>query len=264
MESPSDLSPVAVHDGLRTRYLGRAYSYLLLTDSTQNAVAHAAAQGAKEGLMVVAEEQTAGRGRFRRAWVAPPGGSLSVSILLRPPAPALPFVVMAAALATARAIRAAAPDLSPEIKWPNDILLSGKKTCGMLLETAHGPKGPLYCVLGIGVNVNWDPSQVPEIAATATSLSVASGGRPISRRILLQRLLEELEPLYEEAKRDGSAVYRVWRSRLVTLGRRVNVQGGDVVAEGIAEDVDATGALLVRTDEGLLLTVNAGDVTLSA
>ena len=259
-----NLSAATVFDGLRTLYMGREYIHFPLTDSTQNVVAEAAKRGAPEGLVVTADEQSAGRGRFRRSWSSPPGGSLLVSILFRPAVETASLVVMAGALATQKAIRSVAPELSPELKWPNDILLGGRKTCGMLVETAHGPEAPLYAVLGIGLNVNWDPRQVPEIAATATSLSVAAGGRLFSRRLLLQGLLEALEETYERAKRDGRAVAQEWRSQLVTLGKRVRVQGGDVIADGVAEDVDSSGALLLRADDGRLLTVHAGDVTLSS
>ncbi|MBI4236106.1 MAG: biotin--[acetyl-CoA-carboxylase] ligase [Chloroflexi bacterium] len=259
-----DLSAGAVQAGLRTRYVGREYVHLPLTDSTQNVAAEAAHRGAPEGLVVLAEEQSAGRGRFQRRWVSPPGASLSVSILLRPPEAILPHIVMVGGLAAARAIAAIAPDLSPTLKWPNDVQLNGRKVCGILVETAHSPAGGLlYTILGLGMNVNWDPSQVPEIAATATSL-LRERGRPASRRALLQCLLEETEGLYEEAKRDRGAVYAAWRSRLVTLGHRVRVRGGDLSAEGIAEDVDPSGALLIRTDDRRLVSVHAGDVTLAS
>jgi BirA family biotin operon repressor/biotin-[acetyl-CoA-carboxylase] ligase len=255
------LSTLPLTDGLATRYLGRAFLHLRETDSTQNVAAEAGRRGEPEGLVVSADEQSAGRGRFRRAWVSPPGASLLVSILLRPSPKTLPSVVMIAALAVAQAIRQVAPDLLPQIKWPNDVLLNDRKVCGILVETVYGDGGaPGFTVLGIGLNVNWDTSTVAEIADTATSLS-RGAGRTFDRRLVLQRLLEALETLYEQAKAGGD-IHGLWRGSLVTLGRRVRVRGGDVETEGVAVDVDASGALVIRSSDGRLVTVHAGDVTL--
>ncbi len=257
-----DLTTDAVRDRLQTRTIGRDYQHLRSTHSTQNVVATRGHEGAAEGLTVTADEQSAGRGRFRRSWVSPPGASLLVSILLRPSAAVLPMVTMIAALAVPRAIRRVAPELSPEIKWPNDILLGERKTCGILVEAARPEQeDDQFAVLGIGVNVNWDTASIPEIAETATSLS-RENGRAVSRLDLLCALLEELEQLYVSAQAGGD-IFQQWRAALVTLGRRVEVSGSDSTFEGVAEDVDLSGALIVRDDAGLRRVVHAGDVTLS-
>jgi len=257
MNISNDLSSQTLRDGLQTRYMGHEFLHLAQTASTQNVAIEQGRHGAVEGLVVSAGEQSAGRGRLRRSWVSPPGASLLISVLLRPPAPVLPSIVMIAALAVARAIARAAPELSPQIKWPNDVLLNERKTCGILVETAYDEPAdvPSFTVLGIGLNVNWDTSTVPEIAETATSLA-REAGRDFSLRDVLQRLLEELETVYEGAK-SGEDILSLWRQSLITLGRRVHVQGGDVSADGVAEGVDSSGALLLRTDEGRLLTVHA-------
>ena len=259
----SHLSAVALHRGLTTRYIGREFRHFPIADSTQNIAASLGQDGAAEGLVVSADEQTDGRGRFKRTWVSPPASSLLLSILLRPPAEVVDKITVVAALGVARAIAVQVPVLYPEIKWPNDILLNGRKACGILAE-AHGvASGVLFVVLGIGLNVNWDTSQVPEIALTATSLTREAPGVSIPRLPLLQRLLEGVEAAYEDAKR-GDDVLGQWREKLVTIGRRVRVTGSDVDAVGIAEGVDEYGALLLRTDAGALLSFRAGDVSVGS
>lgn len=255
-----ELSPPAVLPGLRTRYLGHPFLFFASVPSTQDEAARAAAAGAPEGTVAVAHGQTAARGRFQRRWIAPPGSALSLSVVLRPTPPVLPHLVMIAALAVSRAIHQVT-GLQAVIKWPNDILLGERKVCGILIETSLSDGGIDYAILGIGINVNLDTDAFPEIVGTATSLK-AHLGQPVSRRELLQRLLEALEELYEAAKR-GEPVFQWWRDRLVTLGRRVRVQANDgSLEEGVAVAVDETGALHLRRDDGATLVVLAGDVTL--
>ena len=254
------LSAEAVEAALHTRYVGRPFTHLESVDSTQDLAAAAGARGDPEGLAFSADEQTAGRGRFKRSWVSPPGGSVLLSVLLRPPPEVVPSVVMIAALAVRDAIAHAAPGLDPEIKWPNDILLNGRKTCGILVETTRHDPGGTFSVLGIGVNVNWDTASVPEIADRSTSLGRETG-RFVPRASVLVPLFDNIEALYEGAKA-GDDILGRWRARLVTLGRAVVVEAGDAEIEGTAEDVDASGALLVRDAAGAVHTVRAGDVTL--
>ncbi len=257
---PNPLSVSDIQGVLRTSYMGHPFAHLPSVDSTQNMVAVAGRRGEPEGFAVSADEQTAGRGRFKRTWVSPPGGSILMSVLLRPPPEALPLVVMIAALAVRDAIARAVPDLEPEIKWPNDILLNGRKTCGILVETTRDEPTKTFSVLGMGVNVNWDTASVPEIAEVSTSLGRESG-RFVPRGSVMIPLLEGLERLYEGAKQ-GDDILAQWRDSLVTLGRPVVVGGSDAEIAGVAEDVDETGALLVRDRLGTLHTVRAGDVTL--
>ena len=258
---PDGLSESDVSQRLTTRIIGADYRHLSLTHSTQDDVSEAGRAGAAEGLTITADEQTRGRGRFRRSWMSPPGASLLVSILLRPSAELLPSLSMIAALAVPRAIRRVCPTMNPEIKWPNDVLIGGRKVCGILVEVVRGEsEEDQFAVAGIGVNVNWDTASIPEIAETSTSLSRETGGE-VSRLDLLCALLEEMEMLYMEAQ-EGGDVFGQWRSALITLGRRVNVSGSDSTFEGIALDVEPSGALVVQDDNGQRRVVHAGDVTL--
>ena len=258
---PDVLNESEVKQRLTTRIIGAEYRHLPVTHSTQDDVSEAGRAGAAEGLTITADEQTRGRGRFRRTWIAPPGSSLLVSILLRPSAELLPSLSMICALAVPRAIRRVCPELNPEIKWPNDILIGGRKVCGILVEVVRGEtEEDQFAVAGIGVNVNWDTASIPEIAEASTSLSRETGSE-VPRLDLLCALLEEMDALYVAA-REGDDVFVQWRSALVNLGNRVKVSGSDSTFEGLALDVEPSGALVVQTDDGQRKVVHAGDVTL--
>lgn len=215
--------------------------------------------GAPEGTVVVAEEQTAGRGRFDRRWVTRPGDSLSLSVLLRPTAGQLPHVNMASALAVAGAITDTT-GLVPALKWPNDVRIQGRKVSGILIEAAIDGRDVRYAVSGIGLNVNYDPSRVPGAAPEATSLA-RELGRNVSRTEVLGALLERLDDLYQAVKA-GESLRTEWAGKLDTLGQRVHVRWKEQVVEGVAEDVDEQGDLLLRLDDGSRFVAIAGEVTL--
>lgn len=219
-----------------------------------------AGEGAGEGLVVLAEEQSRGRGRLGREWLSP-GGSLSLSILLRPTLPLLPSLIMLASLAVVHTIEENT-GLKASIKWPNDVLMRGKKVCGILIENAIEGHKVLYSIIGIGLNVNLDTKEYPQIASLATSLSQELG-REVNRQQVLQSLLEEIEELYLGLQQ-GVSLYQEWQGRLETLGKRVRATGGDRVEEGYAEAVDKEGSLLLRRSDGSLIRILAGDVTLAS
>jgi BirA family biotin operon repressor/biotin-[acetyl-CoA-carboxylase] ligase len=150
--------------------------------------------------------------------------------------------------------------LTTALKWPNDVLVGGRKICGILLESDLTGQTVNYVLLGIGVNVNADVSAYPEIAAIATSAAVEAG-RPVSREVLAAAVLNELEGLYLAAQA-GQPVQDEWRARLDTLGRQVRATCGQMVEEGLAEDVDGDGSLILRRPDGSRVTIAAGDVTL--
>ena len=254
------LDRTLVERRLRTRYLGRNLLYLQTTSSTQDVARAEAERGGPVGTAVLAEEQTAGRGRLGRAWVSPAGKNIYVTLVMRPPAPKLRVLSIVSPLAIAEALEGIG--LAPRLKWPNDVLVGGRKIAGILIETELSGDAVKYALVGIGLNVNFDVGAVPEIADIATSVR-RELGRDASREELLAALLNAFEARYEQAL-EGDAVFRAWRSRLETLGRRVRATLGQRVEEGVAEDVDAEGNLLVRRDDGSLAVVEAGDVTLSA
>jgi BirA family biotin operon repressor/biotin-[acetyl-CoA-carboxylase] ligase len=217
-----------------------------------------ARQGAAEGTVVLAEEQTAGRGRIKRAWLSP-RGSIALSIILRPSPAHLSSLIMVASLAVVHCIEKAS-NLKAQIKWPNDVLINQKKVCGILIESDVRGKAVDYAIIGIGINVNLKPSDFPEISPTATSLSHELG-RELSRLDIIRCLLVETERLYL-ALPAGESVYQEWRDRLETLGRKVVVSSGEARYEGIAESVASDGSLLLRQADGSLTKIVAGDVSL--
>ena len=219
-----------------------------------------AIQGAPEGTIVVADEQTAGRGRLDRRWISPPGATLALSVILHPTPVQFPRLSMVGALAVVQAIEETT-SLRPTLKWPNDVLINGKKVSGLLVEGSYTGHHLDFALLGIGVNVTLDVTQYPEIAQTATSLALETG-QPVSRETLLLSLLSALENYYL-ASAQGDQVPQAWEQRLETLGRRVIVTTGTQAEEGIAEGVDEGGHLLLRRSNGSLLWLAAGDVSLS-
>jgi BirA family transcriptional regulator, biotin operon repressor / biotin---[acetyl-CoA-carboxylase] ligase len=258
-----DLSSQAISDGLGTRIIGNRAVYYDRLASTMDAARDEARRLAVEGTVVVAGEQTAGRGRLKRSWLAPPG-NVALSVLLYPGIGELPSLIMLASLSVARCIETVT-GMRPEIKWPNDVLIKERKVCGILIETDARPSSSgnvSYAIVGIGVNVSLNPADFSEIENTATSLS-QEAGRAVHRTEVVRCLLSEMDALYVQLK-SGKSLFDEWRHRLVTLGRRVTVTSLDSVFEGMAESVEQDGSLLVRCAGGELRRVVAGDVTLKA
>lgn len=256
-----DLSPASLRRRLRTQFVGNNILYYPVTSSTMDVARQAVRDGAAEGTIVVADQQTAGRGRLGRKWLSPPDSSILLSIILYPKLHQLPRLNMAACLAVARSIEKAT-GLKPAIKWPNDVLIEGKKVSGILIESDVGGETVNYVIVGLALNVNLDPSSIPEIAETATSLKQVLG-HEVSRLDMLEALLTEFEELYSTMCR-GEPIDKEWRRRLETLGKEVTVTCGQDVREGHAESVDEDGNLLLRLHDGRLVTIAAGDVTLRA
>ena len=255
----ADLNVETIRDGLATRIVGQRVLYLPETSSTMDVARQEAEAGAPDGTLVIAEHQTAGRGRFQRQWVSPPGVNLYFSILLRPRLGELHRMNIAATLAVARAIRTTT-GLHPTIKWPNDVRLNGRKVCGILIENQVEGDRVHYVIVGIGINVNFDPTPYSEIATLATSL-MREAGRPISRLDMLRAFLEEFDVLYGALKR-GESVRDEWCGLLETLGRHVQVRWDQQVEEGLAADVDEEGNLVLERADGSRVTMLAGEVTL--
>ena len=247
-----------LRDGLFTHVVGRQILYFNELNSTMDEAARLAEEGAGEGTVVIAERQTAGRGRQGRSWVSQPG-NLLFSIVFRPEIDKLPYISMIGGVAVARAILKAT-GLSPKIKWPNDIMLDGKKAAGVLAESAIAGDTVCYAVLGLGINVALNVASSEEISSLATSLDSATGS-PVDREFLLRQMLMELDDLYINLNRDESPLQE-WRQMLETTGRRVTATSGPNVHSGIATGVDDTGNLLLKLDDGRHITLTSGDVTL--
>jgi len=252
------LSSALITDNLPTHFIGQRVIYYPQLTSTMNVARQEAQQGAAEGTAVIADEQTGGKGRVKRIWLSP-RGSIALSVILYPEVPYLPFLIMLTSLAVVRSI-AAVTGLDSQIKWPNDVLIKGKKVCGILVENDVRGNKVTYTIIGIGINVNFSPSDFPEIPPTATSLTDELGSS-VSRADMIRCLLIEMEKLYS-ALPDGESVYQGWRDRLETLGRKVQTKSGETTLEGIAESVARDGSLLLRHSNGSSTKIVAGDVSL--
>lgn len=252
-----------LEQGLKTKTMGQSIYFYEETDTTNNRARELALEGAPEGTLVVAEKQTAGRGRRGKVWESPLGTGIWMSLVLRPqimPAEASVLTLLCG-LATAEAIEAET-GLSAGIKWPNDILINGKKAVGILTEMDCEMSQVHFVIPGIGINVN-TASFPPEIAEIATSLYLECG-KTISRRRLVHKVLERLEEHYETFLRTGSfaAMLEDYRKHCITLGKEVHVLGREpFFAEAL--DITPEGELLVRrADNGKEEVVFSGEVSI--
>ncbi|MFC1933191.1 biotin--[acetyl-CoA-carboxylase] ligase [Chloroflexota bacterium] len=252
------LSATSITRDLETRFVGQRVIYYPSATSTNEVAKQEAQQGAAEGTAILADEQTAGKGRLKRVWLSP-GGNIALSIILYPSLANLPSLIMLASLAVVHSIEAAT-GLKSQIKWPNDVLINGRKVCGILIESDVQGNAVNYTIIGIGINVNLKLADFPEIQPIATSLSDELGGE-VSCLSVIRCLLVEIERLYL-ALSTGGSIYEEWRDSLITLGGRIRVKSGETVYEGVAESVARDGSLLLRGFDGSLTKIVAGDVTL--
>lgn len=259
---PDILLPDDVRQGLKTKIIGREIHFFPEAASTNTLAMEMAFKGAPEGMVVVAETQTAGRGRLGRKWTSPKG-NLYFSVILRPSIPMhkAPLITLMGAVAAASAIRKTC-GLDAGIKWPNDILISGKKVSGLLTEMSAEQDRIRHLVLGIGVDVNMPLDELPPDFRMLTTTLSEEAGTKVDRTLLLRELLADLDQGYQVFLRDPSAVLREWESLNVTVGNHVAISGAGETLEGLAQGVDYEGRLIVKLDDGTVRTVAAGDVTI--
>ncbi|XID94346.1 biotin--[acetyl-CoA-carboxylase] ligase [Paenibacillaceae bacterium WGS1546] len=260
---PSRLSSSELLAKLRTERFGRRLHLLDVATSTQDELKKLAEEGAEEGTLVIAESQTNGRGRMGRSWVSPGGKGVWMSLLLRPPIPLqlTPQLTLLAAVALSRAIARQMPELQIGIKWPNDLLVEGKKISGILLESAAEDERLKYVIAGLAISANLDPDDFPpEVREKAVSLKTASG-RPVDRAELVVAALAEFERLYELYLEQGFAPIRsLWEARSVTLGVRTELRTPQETIVGVPRSLDETGGLRVELSDGSVRTIYSGEV----
>jgi BirA family biotin operon repressor/biotin-[acetyl-CoA-carboxylase] ligase len=294
-EAYPGVTPGSVEDGrealgLRTRYVGHAVHYLSSVTSTSGVLRKLAGEGAAEGAVVLADEQTAGRGRSGRAWFSPAGLGVWASVLLRPSASAdaLAPLTIAAAVSVAKAL-SESTGAPLGVKWPNDIVagvaephggergggeagggpspgaeLEGRKLGGLLLESVQTAGGRVdSAVLGIGVNVGLTADDLPdELRDVATSLMMLLG-QPVARVGVLRTVLESLEKCFDLFEQEGIGAFRErWQALSTTLGSEVHVRTGDRDVTGRVTDLSPEGALVIEGEDGARTEVWYGDVTL--
>jgi BirA family biotin operon repressor/biotin-[acetyl-CoA-carboxylase] ligase len=265
--APDRLYAAEIQAGLTTAWLAQELHHRESTDSTNRVAAELARAGARHGATVVAEAQTAGRGRLGRSFFSPAHLNLYTSSVLRPPLSTAeaPSAVLAAAVAVAETVAGAVDDPDAvEIKWPNDVLLGGLKTSGILMELSAEAARVAWLVLGIGVNLNVErESFPPEFRALATSLA-CHRGRPVERVAFARALYGTLEEVLDlHAEKGLDALRPRFDAFFRMRGRHVRVQqAGAPECEGRVEGIDGDGALLLRSEQGVR-RILAGDVTLA-
>ena len=259
------LLPAEIRDGLRTALFGQErIDYFPRIDSTNIRARMIAAEGAPEGSVVVAEEQLQGKGRRGRVWFSPAGEGIYCSVILRPRIPPYdaPQLVLASAVAAAETLLGHTA-LPVAIKWPNDILVSGRKIAGILTEMSVDMDRIDYVIIGLGLNVNTPAENLPpEIAGIATSLR-AETGQTISRAALLRTYLEKLEGLYALfQERNFEPIRERWLDLAKIIGRQVKIAGVETTYEGEVVDIDPNGFLILKSADGTTQRILAGDVSL--
>lgn len=248
-----------------TRQLGhQIYRYLETTASTNTDARSLGAAGAPHGSLVVAETQTAGRGRHDRLWLSPPGLGIYATLLLRPAnltPEQTPLLTLLAAVAATEAIARTIHELSPSIKWPNDILIEGRKVAGILAEMADGAAASPCVLLGIGINVNTPLDRLPERPLyPATSLALEAG-HTVSRAALLAAWLQRVEHWLGRLENgETEALLEQWNIGAGMTGRRVSVTQQTGVLQGTVSGIDTDGALLLLTDDDQTIRILSGDL----
>jgi BirA family biotin operon repressor/biotin-[acetyl-CoA-carboxylase] ligase len=259
---PSRLSLPELLPMLDTRVFGRNLKLMEEVTSTQDELRKLAEEGAPEGTLVIAELQTKGRGRMGRSWLSPAGKGVWMSLLLRPQVPLqhTPQLTLLAAVALSRAISKVVP-LDIGIKWPNDLLVQGRKISGILLESAAEDERLRYVAVGMGISANLDEEDYPEeLREKAVSLKMASG-QPVNRAELIAVVLDEFERLYVLYQERGFAPIRsLWEAHTVTLNKPAILNTPQGRVEGVPEGLDDSGGLLVRIADGSVRTVYSAEL----
>lgn len=258
---PDVLVPQLLRENLRGTIFGKRIHHFFKTDSTNSVALRLGQEDEPHGALVIAEEQTDGRGRAGRAWHSEKTSGIYVSVLLRPALSPMqaPLLTLLAGLAVRDAV-AEQTGLSPDIRWPNDVLLNGKKFCGILTEMHAEPDRVRYVVIGMGINVN--QTRLPaEIETTATSLHMETG-RAQSRLELLIRLLRQLDRYYNQFIREGAAplLARFAQVSSFAQGKRVRISTATESFTGTTAGLEPNGLLRVAREDGRVEPVIAGDV----
>ncbi len=258
--SPDRLTEEEISPKLTTKGIGRHFIYIETVDSTNNLAKAEARKGCPHGTVVAAEHQTGGRGRSGRTWASTYGDAMQMSIVLRPDSEPERASAITQIGAAAVALALESMGFSPAIKWPNDVLLSGKKVCGILTEMSCELDKIDFIVMGIGVNAN-NPEFPPEISDLATSLFLEGNRRHIDRRDLMAIILNLFEPLYRDfATGDTSTSTDVCRRLSWLKGKSVSFEKDGEIVEAVAGDIDERGRLEIFRPDGTKETVFSGEV----
>lgn len=266
VEVPHKIIPDEIRFGLETKQLGRSIHYEETVDSTQRIAQRLAYDGAEEGTIVIAEEQLGGRGRLERSWHSPKYKGIWMSIILRPRIPIMqtPQLTLLMAVAAVKGIEQAT-GCEPGIKWPNDLLLNGKKISGILTELQADSDRIHSLIIGIGINVNLELEDYPEeLRNTASSLFIETG-KEWDRATIVQTILLELEKLYSLYLENGFyPIKLLWESYAVSIGKRVKATTLNGSFTGIAKGITDEGVLLLEDDNGKVHHIYSADILIES
>jgi BirA family transcriptional regulator, biotin operon repressor / biotin---[acetyl-CoA-carboxylase] ligase len=260
---PEKINPAEIRNGLKNVSIGQEIVFFRKTESTNKEAKKLADNGAGEGMLIVAEEQSKGRGRLNRSWISSPYENILMSLVLRPALPPSKIfpLTMITSIAIVKAIEKTT-GLKTKIKWPNDIYYNNKKLAGILTELNANRNKINYAIVGIGLNVNFDPDKYPEIKEIATSLCEETG-KTISRNKLLQTILIEIEEEYNLLKKGKiNGIRKEWNKYSLVTGKPVIVFSEGYSEEGIAESIAEDGSLILMKSDGEKKNILCGDVSL--
>ena len=255
---------IFLKEKLKNNLLGGHITYYRETESTNDDAFLLALQGAGEGVVVLADAQNKGKGRYRRSWHSPPGANIYLSVILRPPigldeASRIPILAGVAAAETIEYFCARRVCL----KWPNDVLLDGKKVCGILSQLKAVDQKIHFIVLGVGINVNIRAEEFPdELKASATSMLVQTGAF-LKREDVVIILFENLAKWYKKLLKNGfEDIQSAWLKKTNMIGKKVIVNCLGEIISGLARGIDDRGSLILVNDQNETITISAGDATL--
>jgi BirA family biotin operon repressor/biotin-[acetyl-CoA-carboxylase] ligase len=259
---PEKVTGNEIQLGLQTEFIGRHVHFEEIVDSTQKIASHLVFEGAPEGMVVVAEQQTAGRGRLSRKWHSPKGTGIWMSIILRPAIPIhqAPQLTLLAAVSVARAVEEYT-GVSVGIKWPNDILINGKKAVGILTELQADTDKINAVIIGIGINVNQQKQDFAEdIQHIATSLAIEKG-EEINRAELMQSIFLQMEKLYKEYLENGFTLIKIlWESYAVSIGKEITARTLHQTFKGVAKGITEDGVLMLEDESGKIHYIHSADI----
>lgn len=261
-----DLSVQEIRDSLSSLNvtIGREILFFPVTASTNTTAGDLAAKGQREGTVIIADSQTQGRGRRGRQWISPAGKNLCLSVIVRPDMPARYGVILTlmSAVACVSAIQKVS-SVPLSIKWPNDLMVADKKMGGILCEMKTEADNIAYAVIGVGININVDDSDLPDdIRTTATSVRLETG-RLQSRTLYALEIIKSLDYWYNILLKAGNMpIIDSWQRLSSTVGRRVTATSEEIKFTGVAEGVDTEGALILRLADNTVTKISAGDVTI--
>lgn len=262
IKSPNTISPYNIKAYLTTKYVGQEITYFESISSTQEVAHRLAQEGAKEGHVVISDEQTKGKGRLGRVWLSPMGTSISMSLILRPKIPPqqAPQLTLLAAVSVILGIEKTT-GLKCQIKWPNDILLNGKKLVGILTEMQAEPDTVQSVIIGIGINANHRREQFSsELRNIATSLFIESG-KEVNRAKLVAHIFEQFEILYEKYLKEGFQVVKdLWEENAINIGKYIIARTIKGSIAGIAKGITDDGVLLLEDDQGRIHSIYSADI----